>query len=73
MKGVDLGMRVPSMAAVLLAGLLAVGLLAGCAQSAADREATERAWAERDAEHASECARVGGRWSAVGCLRGGGP
>ncbi len=56
----------------LTAVLLAGGLLGGCAMSAADREALERAWAERDAEHARECGRAGGRWSAMGCQRGGG-
>jgi hypothetical protein len=64
--------RVGELTAVLLAALVAGSLLQGCAMSAADRAATERAWAERDAEHARECERVGGRWSAMGCQRGGG-
>jgi hypothetical protein len=55
--------------AVLVA--IAGGALPGCAVSPADREATSRAWAERDAERASECTR--GRFVAGGCAVGGGP
>ena len=61
----------PIWRAALLAVVLAAGL-AGCLSPAA-REATERAWAERDRERAAECAQWGGRWFASACLMGGGP
>jgi len=49
------------------------GTLLGCAISPAERDATVRAWAERDAERARECAQARGAWVAGGCIRGGGP
>jgi hypothetical protein len=57
----------------ILFGTLVVGILLDCAMSPAEREATERAWAARDAEKAPECVRRGGMWSTAGCLFKGGP
>ncbi len=57
----------------ILAGILAGGAVLGCAMSPAEREATTRAWAERDAERARECAQARGRWVAGACLYGSGP
>ena len=57
---------------VILAGILAGGTVLGCAITPAEREATTRAWAERDAERARECERNRGRWVAGACLYGGG-
>ncbi len=51
----------------ILLGVLLAGVLLGCAMSPAEREATERAWAARDAERARECDQRGGRWIAGGC------
>jgi hypothetical protein len=56
-----------------LVGAFAAGAILGCAVSPEQREATERAWAERDADRARECGQKGGRWLAGGCVRGGGP
>ena len=52
--------------------LAAAALLAGCL-SPAQREATERAWAERDRERAAECTQRGGRYISSSCLQGGAP
>ena len=57
-------------ALALAAGL---ALLAACAIDPAQREATERAWAERDRERAAECAQRGGRYLSSSCLQGSGP
>ena len=54
-----------------LAALVVSAALLGCAMSPAEREATTRAWAERDAERARECTR--GRYVAGSCIGGGGP
>ena len=54
-----------SVMAVLLAGVVA-----GCAISPAEQEATRRAWAERDGERLRECMQRGGRWVAGGCVWG---
>jgi len=54
------------------AGVLACASLAGCAETAAERAATEQAWQQRDAERAAECAQKRGRWVAGGCVFGGG-
>ena len=54
-----------------LAALVVSAALPGCAVSPAEREATTRAWAERDAERARECTR--GRYVAGSCIGGGGP
>jgi hypothetical protein len=60
--------------AAAASGLLLVVIAAqGCAVSPAQREATERAWAERDAARASACQSRGGRFVAGGCAVGGGP
>ena len=56
----------------ILAGMLAAGAV-GCAMSPAEREATTRAWVDRDAERARECAQKRGRWIAGACVFGGGP
>ena len=52
--------------------LAAAAFAAGCL-SPAQREATERAWAERDRERAEECAQRGGRYISSSCIQGGGP
>ena len=51
----------------------ALPLLAACTVSPEQREATERAWAQRDAERAAECAQRGGRYISSSCLQGGAP
>ncbi len=52
----------------------AVVTLAACSITPAQREATERAWAERDEERARECAQRGlGYRSGGGCTGGGAP
>jgi hypothetical protein len=51
----------------------ALPLLAACAISPEERAATERAWAQRDAERAAECTQRGGRYISSSCLQGGGP
>ena len=56
---------------LLLTLCLAVAV-AGCATSPADRDATQKAWAGRDAERAAECARNRGRFVAGACIYGGG-
>lgn len=56
----------------MLTGILAAGTAFGCAITPAEREAAVRAWAERDAERARECAQARGRWVAGGCVFGGG-
>jgi hypothetical protein len=58
--------------AALLVGALLASSTFGCAMSPADRAATERAWAERDAERAQECMRRGLGFAAGGCIRLGG-
>ena len=55
---------------LILAILLSV--LPGCAVSPEQQEAIRKAWAERDAERAQECAQRSGRWVAGGCVFGGG-
>ena len=60
-------------AAGVLALATGLALLAGCAIDPAHREATERAWAERDRERAAECAQRGGRYLSSSCLQGSGP
>lgn len=55
----------------LLAGLVLVGTVQGCALSAADQDAIRRAWDARDAERAQECRRARGGFIAGGCVRGG--
>ncbi len=50
---------------------LATATLGGCAMSAGDQQAAQKAWAERDAERAAECARGRGRFVAGGCIYGG--
>lgn len=57
--------------AIVLTLLLGGGLL-GCVLSPAEQEATRRAWAERDAERASECQQRRGAFIAGGCVFGGG-
>jgi hypothetical protein len=47
-----------------------VGVLAGCAQTPAEREAAMRAWEARDLERANECLREGGMWVASTCVSG---
>jgi len=59
------------LAAALLSGACLVAALTGCATSPADQEATRRAWAERDAERARECAAQGRGFVAGGCAAGG--
>lgn len=56
---------------ILLSLLLGAGLV-GCVLSAAEQEATRRAWAERDAERAGECQQKRGAFVAGGCVFGGG-
>lgn len=51
-----------------LLGLLLTGALVGCSTSPADQEAIRKAWAERDAQRAAECARNGVGFAAGGCL-----
>jgi hypothetical protein len=46
--------------------------VAGCATSPEERAATARAWAERDAAWAAECAQRGGRYIGSSCTFGGG-
>ena len=60
----------PLLAPLLLAAL---PLLAACAISPEQRAATERAWAQRDAERAAECGQRGGRYISSSCLQGGAP
>ncbi len=57
----------------LIAGVAALSLVVACAVSPEERAATERAWAQRDAERAAECAQRGGRYISSSCLQGGGP
>ena len=52
--------------------LLASASLVGCSVSPAERAATEKAWEERDAQRAAECAQKRGRWIAGTCTYGGG-
>ena len=47
-----------------------VGVLTGCAQTPAEREAAMRAWQARDLERANECLREGGMWAASTCVFG---
>ena len=55
-------------------GMLLGAFLLGCTVTPEERDATIRAWAERDQERAKECARNRGGWDPnVGCVRGGGP
>ena len=42
----------------VVALILAAVSLAACSITPAQREATERAWSERDRERAQECARI---------------
>jgi hypothetical protein len=62
----------PRALAPLLAVCLAFIAAAGCATSPAEREAAQKAWAERDAQRAAECARNRGRFVAGACIYGGG-
>ena len=60
---------------VLAIAIIAAPLLAGCAMTPEQRAATEKAWAERDREHAAECASKGmlymsGTCVPRDCLRG---
>jgi len=57
----------------LVAGVAALPLVVACAISPEERAATERAWAQRDAERAAECAQRGGRYISSSCLQGGSP
>src|SRR5262249_22796204 len=61
------------LARAILAGLLVSVVTCGCSVSPEQREATTRAWAERDAERASECRAKRGGWIAGSCVYGGGP
>jgi hypothetical protein len=59
---------------VVVPALAAVLSLAACSITPAQREAIERAWAERDQERARECAQRGlGYRSGGGCTGGGAP
>jgi len=54
--------------------VVALALLAGCASYTPEqREAIEKAWAERDRERAAECAQRGGRYISSSCVGFGGP
>ena len=64
--------RVRQLSVAMLAGVLLAMATFGCAMSPEQRAATERAWAERDAEKARECAGRG-TFVAGACIRGGGP
>jgi hypothetical protein len=55
-----------------MAVALSAGLLTGCAQTPAEREAALKAWEARDMERARECLRTGGQWVASTCVYGGG-
>jgi len=53
----------------VVALVVLVASLSGCApQSPEQRAATERAWAEREEERRSECARQGLRYFGGSCL-----
>ena len=65
-RGVGMLRRVVALGAAL-------PLLAACAISPEERAATERAWAQRDAERAAECSQRGGRYISSSCIQGGGP
>ena len=59
---------------LVLPVVAAVTTLAACSYTPAQREAIERAWAERDEERARECAQRGlGYRSGGGCTGGGAP
>jgi hypothetical protein len=58
--------------ALVVSVALCLAALDGCATSPAHREAAQKAWAERDAERAAECARTRGRFIAGACVYGGG-
>jgi hypothetical protein len=58
-------------AAAWLVVAVAMGFLAACAGSPADREANRQAWEARDAQRALECQREGGRYFDGSCTRGG--
>ena len=64
--------RVRPFSVAFLVGMLVGGTLLGCAMSPEERDATVRAWAERDAERRRECVQRGGRWVAGGCVFGNG-
>jgi hypothetical protein len=64
--------RMRRLGLAILIGLLVGGAVAGCAMTPEEREATTRAWAERDQERARECATRGGRWVSGACLFGAG-
>jgi hypothetical protein len=64
-------LRGVSLREVLLAFLVSlplVGVLQGCSTSSVQQEAITQAWADRDAERAAECRRVGGFLVAGSCL-----
>jgi len=63
---------VKTRAVVASVALCLAAVLEGCATSPADRDAAQKAWAERDAERAAECARTRGRFVAGACVYGGG-
>lgn len=64
----------PSLNRLVLPLVASVVTLAACSITPAQREATERAWAERDEERARECAQRGlGYRSGGGCTGGGAP
>jgi hypothetical protein len=60
-----------SLVLAMLIGMLGGAAVIGCAVSPAEREATIRAWSERDAERGRECAQRGGGFVAGGCVFGG--
>ena len=70
MPTIERGPVAPGAAGWLVAAL-ATGLLAGCAGSPADLEASRQAWEARDAQRALECQREGGRYFGGSCTRGG--